>query len=152
MALSVDYLYSFTKALIRKNQSAGLIVSDFQYFWNDSQSAYMDDMLGRFQPRSNTKEGPNTGLIQDETVIAKLTPFTLPATLNVVGGQAIKPADWVFTLAVRANSFKVYQVDKDEIQDILNSYIDPPSTPANKFYFTEYQNYYQVFPSDVTSI
>lgn len=152
MALSVNYIREFTNALIRKNQSAGLIRPDFQYFWNDSQGSYQDDLLGRFQGRSNTKEGANTGLIEDETIIAKLTPFMLPVTLSVVGGQAIKPADFIYTLAMRCNGFKVYQVDKDEIQDINNSVIDPPSIPANKYYFTEYQNYYSLFPNTIGSI
>src|ERR1700749_1070527 len=142
MALSVDYIYSFTKALIRKNQLAGLIVSDFQYFWNDAQGSYEDDLLGRFQGRSNTKEGANTGLIEDETIIAKLTPFMLPVTLTVTNGQAVKPTDWLYTLAMRVGNFKVYQIDKDQIQSVLNSVIDPPGIPNNTYYFTEYQNYY----------
>ena len=125
---------------------------DFQDFWNDSQGAYQDDLLGRFQPRSNTKEGSNIGLIQDETIIAKLTPFMIPATITVAGGQATKPADFIYTLAMRVGNFKVYQVDKDEIQDILNSVIDPPSVAQNRYYFTEYLNYYLIYPNTVTSI
>lgn len=152
MALSVDYIYNFTLGLIRKNQSGGLKQTDFCYFWNDSQGAYQDDLLGRFQGRSNTKEGANTGLIEDETIIAKLTPFMLPVTIAVVGGQAIKPSDFLYTLAMRVGNFKVYQVDKDEIQDILNSVIDPPSISQNKYYFTEYQNYYLLYPGSVSSV
>jgi hypothetical protein len=152
MALSVDYIKQFTFGLIRKNQSAGLRNQDWQYFRNDSQGSYQDDLLGRFQGRSNTKEGANTGLIEDETIIAKLTPFMIPVTIPVSGGQAIKPADFIYTLAMRCNGFKVYQVDKDEIQDINNSVIDPPSIQANKYYFTEYGNYYLIYPNAVGSI
>ena len=152
MALSTDYLYQFTLGLIRKNQSGGLKQTDFCYFWNAAQAGYQDDLVGRFQNRSNTKEGANTGLIEDETIIIKLTPFMLPVTINVVNGQATKPTDFIYTLAMRVGNFKVYQVDKDEIQDILNSVIDPPSIPQNRYYFTEYQNYYLLFPSTVTSI
>ena len=152
MALSVDYLYSFAKSLIRKNQSAGLIVTDFQYFWNDAQGSYQDDLLGRFQARGNTKEGINTGLIEDETIIAKLTPFMQPVTITVSGGQAIKPVDFVYTLAVRVGNYKIYQIDKDQIFSILNSVIDPPSILNNTYYFTEYSNYYLIYPNTVTSI
>lgn len=152
MALSVDYLYSFAKSLIRKNQSAGLIVTDFQYFWNDAQGSYQDDLLGRFQSRANTKEGSNTGLIEDETIIAKLTPFMQPVTIAAIGGQAIKPTDFVYTLAMRVGNFKVYQIDKDQIQSVLNSVIDPPSVANNTYYFTEYSNYYLIYPNTVASI
>ena len=150
--LDVNYLYQFTLGLIRKNQSGGLKQTDFCYFWNAAQGAYQDDLVGRFQNRSNTKEGANTGLIQDETIIAKLTPFMLPVSITVANGQATKPADFIYTLAMRVGNFKVYQIDKDEIQDILNSVIDPPSIPQNRYYFTEYQNYYLLYPSNVTSI
>jgi hypothetical protein len=152
MALSVDYVYKFALGLIRKNQSAGLIRTDFQFFWNDAQASYMDDLVGRFQGRSNTKEGANTGLIQDETIIAKLTPFMIPVTIPVVGGQAIKPTDFIYTLAMRVGIYKVYQIDKDEIQDVLGSVITPPSISKNKYYFTEYGNYYKLYPAEVTSI
>jgi hypothetical protein len=152
MALTADYIYQFTLGLIRKNQSAGLRVQDWQYFWNDAQGSYEDDLLGRFQGRTNTKEGANTGLIEDETIIAKLTPFMLPATLVVNAGQAIKPTNWLYTLAMRVGNFKVYQIDKDQIQSVLNSVIDPPSIVNNTYYFTEYQNYYQLYPSAVSSI
>jgi hypothetical protein len=152
MSLDVNYLYQFSLALIRKNQSAGLRRTDFQYFWNDAQASYQDDLLGRFQARSNTKEGPNTGLIEDETIIAKLTPFMQPATIPVVGGQATKPTDFIYTLAMRCNGFKVYQIDKDQIQSVTNSVIDPPSIANNTYYFTEYSNYYLIYPNTVTSI
>jgi len=153
MSLSVDYLYGFTLGLIRKNQSGGLKVTDFQYFWNDSQSAYFDDLIGRFQNRSNTKEGINTGLVENETIISKLTPFMIPINILVVNGQAPKPADWVYTLALRAgNSNKVQQINKDQIYSVVNSVIDPPLVATNTFYFTEYQGYYKVFPSDTVSV
>jgi len=152
MSLSVDYCYKFVQTLIRKNQSAGLISTDFQLLFNDAQASYQDDLLGRFQARANTKEGPNTGLIEDETIIAKLTPFMLPVTLTVSGGQATKPTDFIYTLAMRVGNFKVYQIDKDQIQSVLNSVIDPPSTQNNTYYFTEYSNYYLLYPNTVSSV
>lgn len=153
MSLSVDYLYKFALGLIRKNQSAGLRVTDFQNFWNDAQSAYMDDMLGRFQNKSGTKEGINTGLIEDETITEKLSPFTLNVNLPVVGGFITKPADWEYTLALRAgNNNKVYQINKDQIYGTVNSVIDPPLVAANSFYYTPYENTYKIFPSDTVSV
>jgi hypothetical protein len=152
MALTVDYCYQFVLDLMRKNQSGGLKSTTFQYFWNDSQAAYQDDLLGRFQARSNTKEGANTGLIEDETIIAKLTPFMQPVTLTVSAGQVTKPSDFVYTLAMRVGNYKVYQIDKDEIWSVQNSVIDPPSSATNTYYFTEYSNYYLIYPNTVTSV
>ena len=69
MALTVNDLYVFTQKLIRKNQSGSLTSTEFNTFWNDAQRAYMGDLLGRFQLRSNGKLGMNTGLILNETIL-----------------------------------------------------------------------------------
>lgn len=152
MALSVDYLYKFVLNLIKKNQAGGVSSTEFAYHWNDAQASYQDDLLGRFQARNTGKEGANTGLIENETILTKLTPFTLPTTLTVSSGKATKPTDFIFTLALRINDEKVYQIDKDEIYWVKKNVIDPPSIAANSYYYTEYENYYSILPDTVTSV
>ena len=88
MALNVDYCYQFALKLIRKNQAGGLSRVEFQYHFNDAQATYQDDLLGRFQARSNGKSGANTGLIENETIMTKLTPFTKSTVIPIVGGIA----------------------------------------------------------------
>lgn len=152
MFLSVDYLYNFSLKLIRKNQAGGLKSNDFEFHWNDAQSAYMDDLLGRFQLRNNGKEGNNTGLIENETILTKLTPFTLPITLVITTGKATKPDDFIYTMALRINGERVYQIDKDQIYWVNKNVIDPPSITDNSYYYTEYENYYSFLPITVTSV
>jgi hypothetical protein len=151
MALSVDYLYKFSLALIKKNMAGGLKSTDFARHWNDAQGSYQDDLLGRFQAKSTGKSGANTGLIQNETILTKLSPFITPVTLTIAAGQSNKPADFVYTLALRINNAKVFEVNHDAIWAMLDDVIDPPLVADDSYYYVEYQGYYKFFPNTVKS-
>jgi hypothetical protein len=137
--------------LIKKNQAGGISAAEFGYQWNAAQSAYMSDLLGRFQARNNGKEGNNTGLIQNETIMTKLNPFTIPTQLVITAGIGPKPADFIYTLALRINDAATFQVNKDAIWAMLDDVIDPPSVAENCYYYTEYGSNYKFFPDSVTS-
>ncbi len=151
MALTVDDIYKFALALIKKNQAGGLKNTDFQRHWNDAQATYQDDLLGRFQAKNTGKEGGNTGLIQNETILTKLNPFITPAALVIAAGQSNKPADSIYTLALRINNTKVFKVDHDEVWAMLQDVIDPASVADDAYYYTEYGGYFKFYPNTVTS-
>ena len=151
MALSVDYIYRFSLDLILKNQSGGLKSTAFANHWNDAQSTYFDDLVGRFQARNNGKEGANTGLILDETILQKLSAFTKPLTLTVTTGNSDKPNDFAFRLAMRVNGEDCIKINHGQIASVNGSVIDPPSVSQNKYYFTEYEGYYSFLPNTITS-
>lgn len=152
MILSVDYCYQFSLKLIRKNQAGPFSNIDFQYQWNDASSAYQDDLLGRFQANNNGKSGLNTGLIENETILTKLNPFTKNTTLLVTVGNATKPDDFVYTLAIRKGNFQITPINKNQIYWVLQNVIDPPSAVDNCYYCIEYENYYSILPNTVTEI
>ena len=108
MALTIDYLYKFGLALMKKNQAGGLSATEFGFQWGDAQNSYMSDLLGRFQARSNGKEGNNTGLIQNETIMTKLNPFTISVQIPIATGVGAKPSDFIYTLALRINNAPVF--------------------------------------------
>lgn len=151
MAWNVNEIYLFQQWLINKNQSGGISAQDFFYSWNAEQNAYHDDLVGKWQAKSNGKSGINTGLIQDEVIMTKLLPFTIPVTISIAGGQGIKPADHIYTLALRINDVKVFQVDHDQIWAVKDDVIDPPSISDDSYYYSEYLNYYSFLPNTVTS-
>lgn len=151
MALSIDYLYQFALKLIRKNQSGSINGSEFGFYWNDQQTAYMSDLLGRFQNRNNGKEGGNTGLIQNETILTKLTPFTKPSTLTISGGVSDKPSDYVYGLSLIISDELVYKINHDQVPAVKKSVIDPPSITTNTYYCVEYEDYFSFLPTTVTS-
>ena len=146
MSLSVDYNYQFALKLMKKNQAGGLGSKDFEYQWNDAQGSYQDDLLGRFQARSNGKTGLNTGLIEDETILQKLSPFIKPSTLTVTSGNADKPTDFVYRLALRVGGYDCYKINHGQISSVNNSVIDTPSVANNTYYFVEYEDYYYFLP------
>lgn len=151
MALSVDYCYQFCLKLIKKNQSGGLASTEFAYHWNDAQATYQDDLLGRFQARNNGKTGLNTGLIEDETILQKLSPFIKTGTLTIASGNSNKPVNFVFRLALRIAGYDVYKITHSQISNVNHSVIDPPSVTNNAYYFVEYEGYYSFLPNTVTA-
>lgn len=147
----VNQLYEFQKWLTNKNQAGGISAKDFFYSWNSEQSSYHEDLLGRWQNRNNGKTGQNTGLIQDQTILTKLAPFTIPVVLTVTAGFAPWPTDFIYAAALRINGAKVTHFSKDERWSIDDSVIDPPNISDNCYYFTEYANQYLFLPTSVTT-
>ena len=150
MALTVNDLYVFTQKLIRKNQAGSLSATEFNTFWNDAQRAYMGDLLGRFQMRSNGKLGMNTGLILNETILTKLAPFTKSSTLVISSGSTNKPTDLLYRLALRTNDFDVVFVNHGQISEVKKSVIDAPSVANNLYYAYEIEGTYKFLPDTIT--
>lgn len=152
MGWDINQVYSFSKFLVRKNQGSGLKSVDFNISWSAEQQAYMSDLLGRWQARNNGKTGLNTGLIQDETVMQKIAPFTKPATIGISSGQAAKPDGFVYRLAMRINGTDCYKIKHGQIATVNKSKIDPPNIAADRYYFVEYLDYFSFLPSSVASM
>jgi len=151
MALSVDYLYTYTRDLIKKNQAGSLASTEWARHWNGESNAYQDDLLGRFQARSNGKTGMNTGMIENETIETKLAPFTKNATIAIAGGNGNKPSDFKYKLGLRIDGEHVFHINKNQIATVNDSAIDPPSLTNGCYYYTEYEGYYTFLPNTVTS-
>lgn len=154
MSWSVNQIYDLTKFLMRKNQAGGVKATDLFNAWNTEQNAYHSDLLGKWEARSNGKTGANTGLIMDETIMTKLSPFTIPGSVTISSGQATKPSDFIYGLARRLSvSGTEYRVDKiqhGQIYYVNNDVIDPPSVADHTYYIVEYEDYYKVLPSTAT--
>jgi len=140
MGWNVDQIYRFQRWLVRKNQTGLISSTDFFYSWNAEQYSMHEDLLGKWQLRSNGKTGANIGLIQDQTVLTKLAPFTIPITLTITSGFSDWPSDFIYQVALRINGAKVTYFNKDERWAIEDSVIDPPSISDNCYYYTEYMS------------
>jgi hypothetical protein len=152
MALSVDNIYKFLNDLILKNQAGGIGNEKFERLWNAEQNAYQDDLLGRFQARSNGKTGANIGLIENETIMQKLAPFTTPASLTITSGNATKPDDFIYRLGLRINGVDCLKINHSQIANVNSSVIDTPSVSNNKYYFVEYEDYFYLLPHTLPTV
>lgn len=151
MALTVDYIYTYLRDLMLKNQAGGLGNEQFENYWNGEQSAYQNDLLGPFQARNNGKTGVNTGLIQDETIMQKLASFITPFPLTISSGKAGKPSDFIYRLSLMIDNYDCYKINYNQRASVIANVIDPPSVIGNKYYFFEYEGYYEFLPSTVNS-
>lgn len=147
MSWSTDDILNFTKFLTRKNQSASIRAKDLFYAWNGEQSAYFNDLRGRWEKMNNEKTGNNTGLINNETILTSLTPFTLNVFLNILAHIATKPDGFAYELGLRINGQQVYKINHGQKYAVLSSVIDPPSVVDGKYYALEYQDYYDLLPT-----
>src|SRR5689334_11153525 len=137
MRWNVNMIMELTKSLTNKNQAGSISATDLFYRWNTEQMMYWQDVVGRWQARANGKEGMNTGLMLNETILGELAPFTIPTDLTVSGGMADKPEDFEYRISLTVGSYKCWFIRPDQIAEVNHSYIDPPSISANKFYATE---------------
>lgn len=150
MAWDVNQIFSLLKFLLNKNQAGSISATDFFFTWNTEQSAYQSDLLGKWQARNNGKSGANTGLILNETLLTELTPFTHTIDLLIISGQATRPDDFIYQLALRKDGAKVLGIKHGQIASVNDSVIDPPSVADNKYYAVEYENLYSILPDTTT--
>ena len=151
MAWNIDQVYKSLQFIIRKNQAGGISSTDLFYAWNIEQRMYQSDLLGRFQGRSNGKSGINTGLIENETILTKLAPFTKRDSIPITAGLGPKPNDFIYLLSLQINSAPCEYYEHDQRAYIEASVIDPPSTATDTYYYTEYETNYGFLPATVTA-
>lgn len=153
MAWNVNQIYGYLRFLIRKNQSGNISASDFFNAWNAEQTAMHTDLVGKWQAVvAGRVGGGNQGFVENEVITTKMAPFIVPVTLAIVAGQATKPSDHVYTLALRINGTKVFKVNHDQIWAVNRDVIDPPSIADDSYYYTEYLDYFSFLPNTVTSV
>jgi hypothetical protein len=148
MAWTVDNVFSFVKFLVRKNQTGSITADEFFLAWNSEQRSYMGDILGRIQDRSG-----KAGLIETDRALTILAPFTETDDITVAStGEAPKPDDFVYRLAVRAANKNVKMIRKGQIGAAINSSIDAPSVANGIYYGTEYDTFFKIWPATAGTI
>lgn len=152
--MNVDYLYKYSLELVGKNQAGGLEDLRFARLWNGESSALFQDLLGRFNRVNNGKEGLQTGLIENETILQKLSGFTKtnPA-ITVTSGLAAKPSDFAYRLAIRVGDIDAIKINHDQIASVVGDVLgDAPSTTNGKYYYAEYEGNFKVLPITTAAI
>ena len=149
---NINQVYQSIRVIIRKNQAGSISATDLFYAWNIEQRTYHSDLVGRFQPRGNTKSGNNTGLIENELILTKLAPFTKNATIVVAAGVGPKPTDYIYLLSLQIGGKACDYYEHDQKPFIEDSVIDPPSVANSAYYYTEYEGNYNFLPNTVTSV
>lgn len=152
--MTVNDLYQYTLELANKNQSGGIEDLRFAKLWNAESSSLFQDLVGRFNRMNNGKGGVQTGLIENETILQKLSVFIKPtATIAVAAGLATKPADFYYRLALRIGLVDAIKINYDQIGNVEGDVLgDAPSITNGKYYFVEQEGSYKMLPTATTSI
>lgn len=150
MSWSVNDIYQAFLKLSNKNQSGNITATRFFYVWNTEQAALHNDLIGRWQARANGKQGANTGLIRNESILIDLAPFTINTTLAIASGNVAKPAGFIYTNDLRFNGNRITHITNAQRDAVAKSVIDPPSLTTETYYYTEYENNYYILPQTLT--
>lgn len=149
---SVDDIYQFSNQLINKAQMQTYEPDALFYIWNSEQRAYYLDLLGRWQRNSNGKNGANTGLIENNVILEKLSSFMVKYYPTLaVDGIFPDPDNIIQFLAVRVNGFQCKEIRHDQIAFINNSVIDGPSVADNRYYYVRAGRIITIYPTTVSS-
>jgi len=109
-----------------------------------------DDLVGKWQRASNGKLGANSGFLENRVITTKMAPFMIPATLTIASGDANKPSDFIYQLAIRINGKEVKSINHNQIATVNDSVIDPPLESSDTYYVVTYEDYYHFLPISVT--
>lgn len=135
--MNVDYAYKYILWQMNKNQAGSVSATEFGYLFNSEQIAYMNDLLGVWQRNNNSKQGNLTGLIENQTILNKLLPFTKESPIEFNNGVGTGVQDYVYILAITYLGHKMFYLTKDQLYNMQTDVIDPPSFSDNKYYFTD---------------
>lgn len=152
MSYTVNQIYEYTDFLTNKYQSGSITPSDLFYAWNSEQKAYMSDLIGNWHNRNNTKTGMNTGMVEDRRIRTILSPFTITDGIDIINSEINKPDDFLYLLALRYGLSRdiIFEINQDQISNVVNSVIDTPSTATGTFYYYQAQNKFYVLPTGIT--
>lgn len=136
--MTVDAFYQIVNYIINKSQQGNLSPANFNLLANQSQTSYMDYLLGEFQQYQYGRPVARVEFGANQTVRQRLTPFIYGYNLNVdVSGHAAYPYDFQQVDAmwnIQGND-RVRFVQQDYLYSYLQSKIDPVET--NPIYLIE---------------
>jgi len=150
MSWNVNDIYQAFLKLSNKNQSGSITATRFFYVWNTEQASYHNDIVGRWQNRANGKQGLNTGLIRNESILIDLAPFTISTSIAITSGTVVKPNGFIYTNDLRFNENKITHITNAQRDAVVKSVINPPSLTTETYYYTEYENNYYILPQTLT--
>ena len=153
--MTADYAYSVLQFLARKNQTAQITPSEYQYAIKTGQDGFYDYLIGQLEQYRYDKPVPRVGVGMSSRVSGFLTPLKKSfVTIPVVGGVAAYPTSPKFdylALMTDSNSKTIDILEYSKLPARLNSKIDP-ITDTSKGFAVPIETGWQVYPSAITSV
>ena len=130
--MNINDYYNLVLYIIAKNQDGGYMSPDeFNLLINQSQTSFLDYLLGEFQQYQYKSPQPRVGYSQNETTRNRLTPIIYGYILNVDStGFSPYPSDYqqVDAMWTMYGNSRIRYTQQERLYSTVNSVIDPVAT------------------------
>lgn len=148
--MTIDQAYQFVQFVANKKQSGNITPTQFNLLAPIMQMSLINDRLGNVKKYAGDKSAPY-GFNMNQKIREELRPLMVaPTTTAVSSGVAAFPADYLYCDTITAGGILVQEVSEDQIAELNNSLIRPPTTQYPKFVL--HANGINVYPTSITSI
>lgn len=115
------------------------------------QTSFINDRLGNVKKYAPHDPTPNYGFGLNQKIREELRPLLVKPTLTAVtAGVATIPADYLYYDTIAVSGKQALEATEDEILELNNSLIKPPSTTYPKFVLHE--NGINMYPTSITAM
>lgn len=149
--MDINSAFNFINFCSNKRQNGYVSPSDFNNLAPIAQMSVINDRLGnvkKYQPHDPT---PNYGFGLNQKIREELRPLLVKPTVTAVtAGVATIPADYLYYDTISVAGKQAQEATEDEILELNNSLIKPPSTTYPKFVL--HSNGINMYPTTIASI
>lgn len=147
--MTIDQAYNFVQFVYNKNQSGYISPSQFNNLAPIMQISLINDRIGNV--KSYQGDVPPYGFGMNQKIREELRPLLVqPTTKTVTAGVMTVPDDYLYYDTVSVNGRQAQEVTEDEILELNNSLIKPPTVQYPKWVI--HGNGFNFYPTSITSV
>lgn len=149
--MTIDAAYQLVNLVINKRQQGYITPDQFNNVAPTMQLSLINDRIGNAKKYRPGYPIPAVGFGLNQKTREELRPLLIkPTATAVTAGVATIPADYLYYDTVTAGGYNVQEVQDDELAELNNSLIKPPTTRFPKM--TIHSNGINIFPTSITTI
>lgn len=150
--MNINQAIELVRFILNKDQNGNITGDNFNLMAPVAQMSVLQDRLGNIKKYQPGNPVANYGFSVSQKAREEIMPLMVkPTTTAVVAGLAAYPGDYLYynTLATAAGKL-IAEATEDEIIELNNSAITPPSTMFPKFVM--HSDGFHIYPTSITSI
>lgn len=150
--MTIDQAIRLIRFILNKDQNGNIKGAEFNLIAPIAQMSVLNDRIGNIKKYQPGAPIPNVGFNVSQKAREEIRPLmVLPTTTAVTAGVAAYPNNYIYydTLMTAAGKL-IKEATEDEIVELNNSSIMPPSTMFPKFVM--HSNGFNIYPTSIASI
>lgn len=149
--MTIDEAIRLTRFVLNKDQNGYMSGDQFNLLAPLAQLSVMNDRIGNVKKYQVSHPVPPQGFNNSQKAREELMPLLVkPTTTAVSTGVAAYPEDYIYYDSITVNGRLAKEATNDEIAELNNSLIMPPSTRFPKFVMNS--DGFYIYPNTISSI